>query len=121
METIDKRETDRLIASDKVEGTNVYNHQGERLGTVRRFMVDKKSGQVEYAVLGFGGLFGLGEDYYPLPWQMLTYDVRHGGYVVNLDKDQLRDAPRYAGDNEPAYDRDYDEQVYGHYGLPSRY
>ena len=27
-------ETNRLIASDKVEGTAVYNRQGERLGSV---------------------------------------------------------------------------------------
>ena len=39
-------ETDRLIASDKVEGTAVYNRQGERLGTVYNLMIDKYSGQV---------------------------------------------------------------------------
>ena len=44
-------ETNRLIASNKVEGTAVYNRQGERLGSVYNFMVDKRSGQVDYAVL----------------------------------------------------------------------
>jgi len=48
-------ETDRLIASDKVEGTAVYNRQNERLGTVHNFMVDKSTGQVAYAVMSFGG------------------------------------------------------------------
>ena len=37
-------ETNRLIASNKVEGTAVYNRQGEKLGTVDNFMVDKRSG-----------------------------------------------------------------------------
>ena len=68
-------ETDRLIASNKVEGTAVYNRQGERLGSIYNFMVDKRSGQVEYAVLSFGGFLGIGEDYYPLPWKALTYDT----------------------------------------------
>lgn len=79
-------ETNRLIASNKVEGTNVYNREGEKLGTIYNFMVDKRSGGVEYAVMQFGGLFGLGSDYYPLPWDILAYDPGQGGYVVNLDK-----------------------------------
>ena len=75
-------ETDELIASNKVEGTAVYNHQGERIGTLHHFMVGKHSGQVAYAVMSFGGLFGLGENYYPLPWNELTYDKNRGGYVI---------------------------------------
>lgn len=115
---IDTRETDRLIASDKVEGTAVYNSQDERLGTVERFMVDKASGQVEYAVLSFGGLFGLGHKHYPLPWQSLTYDTDKGGYVVDLTKEQIEGAPSYGGEDDlPAYDRDYGTRVYGYYGL----
>lgn len=110
-------ETTRLIASNKVEGTDVYNRQGEKLGSIYNFMVDKRSGQVEYAVLQFGGLFGLGSDYYPLPWQVLTYDTEQGGYVVDLDKTMLEKAPRYAGSNEPIFNHDYGRQVYGYYGV----
>ncbi|WP_157220856.1 PRC-barrel domain-containing protein [Flavisphingomonas formosensis] len=109
-------ETSTLIASNKVEGTSVYNREGEKLGSIYNFMVDKVSGEVEYAVLQFGGFLGLGSDYYPLPWEMLTYEPQQGGYVVDIDKETLRDAPHYAND-EPAYDRAYGEQVYGYYGL----
>src|SRR5690606_30482149 len=38
-------ETQRLIASDKVEGTAVYNPDGENIGSVFNFMVDKYSGK----------------------------------------------------------------------------
>jgi hypothetical protein len=55
-------ETDRLIASNKVEGTAV----------------------------SFGGFLGIGESYHPLPWRVLNYDTGMGGYVVDLDKDRLR-------------------------------
>jgi hypothetical protein len=79
-------ETDRLIASDKVAGTAVYDPKGQRLGTVHNFMVDKVSGQAAYAVLSFGGFLGLGERFYPLPWPALRYAPEHGGYVVDLDK-----------------------------------
>ena len=91
-------ETKRLIASSKVEGTPVYNRAGENLGSVLNFMVDKYTGQVAYAVMSFGGFLGLGESYHPLPWKALTYDTRLGGYVVDLDKDQLADAPRHGAE-----------------------
>ena len=115
---LETRETHSMIASDRVEGTAVYNGEGERLGTIERFMVDKVSGQVEYAVLSFGGLFGMGNKHYPLPWQTLTYDTDKGGYVVNLGKEQLEGAPSYDEEGgEPEFDRDYNARVYQYYGI----
>jgi hypothetical protein len=93
-------ETPRLIASDKVEGTPVYDGTGRHLGTVHNFMVDKVSGQVAYAVLSFGGFLGFGEAYHPLPWNALTYSVELGGYVVDIDPRRSRrcaDAPAGRG------------------------
>ena len=113
-------ETERLIASDKVEGTAVYNGGGERLGTVRNFMVDKRSGQVAYAVMSFGGFLGIGESYHPLPWKVLTYDTRLGGYVVELSRQQLEAAPSYSGSEAPDWtDRTYGQRVDNYYGVPT--
>lgn len=117
-ETIAIDETNRLISSDKVDGTTVYDRQGEKLGSVRNFMVDKRSGKAEYAVLQFGGIFGIGSEYYPLPWDMLTYDTGLGGYVVEISKDRLEAAPRYEERAEPEYDHIYGRQVYGYWGVP---
>jgi PRC-barrel domain len=111
-------ETNRLIASDKVEGTAVYNRQGEKLGTVHNFMVDKRSGKVEYAVMSFGGFLGMGDSYHPLPWNVLNYDTTQGGYVVDLDKRMLEGGPSYKAGQEPRYDRAYGEEVYGYYRVP---
>lgn len=116
---LDTRETSDLIASNKVEGTAVYNQQGERLGTIEHFMVDKLSGQVDYAVMTFGGFLGIGTDRYPLPWDALTYSTEHGGYVVDVTKEQLQGAPHYS-EQEPSYDDSYGEQVYSYYGFNYR-
>jgi sporulation protein YlmC with PRC-barrel domain len=113
---IERDETMALIASNKVEGTAVYNLTDERLGSIHNLMIDKRSGQVEYAVMSFGGFLGMGDSYYPIPWDMLNYNEEAGGYVVNLDKRILEGAPHYATGAEPDYDRAYGEQVYGHYG-----
>ena len=90
--TTQTRETGTLIGSDKVEGTNVYRSNGEKVGQIERVMIDKRSGQVACAVMSFGGFLGIGEDYYPLPWSLLTYNERLGGYEVNVTEDQLKRA-----------------------------
>ncbi len=111
-------ETDRLIASDKVEGTAVYNRAGERLGSVHNVMIDKFSGQVAYAVMSFGGFLGIGERYHPLPWRALTYDTGLGGYAVDVSRDQLEDAPSPGRDEAPWGDPAYGRRVSDYYGLP---
>ena len=49
-----------MISSRRVEGTPVYNRSDQRLGTIHSVMIEKVSGQVTYAVLSFGGIFGVG-------------------------------------------------------------
>ena len=112
-------ETDRLISSDKVVGTPVYNRQTEHLGSVYNLMLDKHSGQVAYAVMSFGGFLGIGESYHPLPWRVLTYDPRQGGYVVDLDRRRLETAPSYTSSTPPNWsDRNYGHRVDDFYGVP---
>lgn len=110
-------ETGHLIASNKVEGTAVYGRDGERLGSIYNFMVDKFSGKVEYAVMIYGGFMGLGERYYPLPWRTLSYDTRAGGYRIEMSRNDLKSAPSFDRDTEPRFDRHYGSRVHEHYGL----
>jgi hypothetical protein len=94
-EPLEGRETNALIGSDKVEGTAVYRSNGDKIGQIARVMIGKQSGKVGYAVMSFGGFLGIGEDYYPLPWSLLTYSPRLGGYEVNLSDAQLKSAPKF--------------------------
>jgi hypothetical protein len=82
-------------------------------------MIDKVSGKVSYAVLGFGGLLGIGNDHYPLPWQSLKYDTRLGGYVTGVTESQLRGAPKYGNDNDWNWaDAARNRAVNEYYGVP---
>ncbi len=83
------------ILASKVKGTAVYNDSGDKIGTVEDVVLDKESNQIMFAALGFGGVLGMGEKYYPVPWSMLSYDEKKGGYVVPLSKDRLEKAPAY--------------------------
>src|SRR3569833_3261076 len=94
-----EREPAALIGSDKVEGTAIYVTNDEKIGSIERVMIDKKSGTVSYAVLSFGGFLGIGDDHYPLPWQSLKYDTSLGGYVTGVTETQLKGAPQYRNDN----------------------
>ncbi len=115
---ISRRETGVLIGSDKVEGTDVYNSHGDRVGTIERVMIDKISGRVAYTVMSFGGFLGLGSDYYPVPWSLLTYNERLGGYETNLTEEQLRGAPKFRKDEPWAYgSRDRESSLYSYYGV----
>ncbi len=114
------QETHSLIASDRVEGTKVYNRKGDKLGSIKNFMVDKVSGQAQYAVIEFGGIFGMGNDYYPVPWEMLTFDTEKGGYAVDLTREQLENAPRH-GMTFPEYDHNYGRRVFDYYGMAYPY
>jgi len=114
------RETAGLIGSDKVEGTYVYDAHGQHIGSIERVMIEKRSGQVAYAVLSFGGFLGIGGDYYPIPWASLTYDTSLGGYRTTLTEQQLKGAPKYTGSTWDWEDRARGRKVYDYYGATWR-
>ncbi|MEP0324769.1 PRC-barrel domain-containing protein [Bauldia litoralis] len=109
-----------LIASDKVEGTDVYRSNGDKIGHIERVMLDKQSGKAAYAVMNFGGFLGIGEDSYPLPWSVLTYNTELGGYEVNVSEEQLAGAPKYSREDDWWSDRDpnRDPLIYSYWGVP---
>jgi hypothetical protein len=113
--TLESKETISLIASDKVEGTAVYGTDDKKIGKLERVMIDKMSGKVAYAVLSFGGFLGMGEDYYPMPWSTLKYNMSLGGYRVALTKDQLANAPKYSKSTDWNWNRDNDRRVHDYY------
>jgi hypothetical protein len=105
-----------LISAARVEGSPVFNTSAEHLGTIRGVMLHKLSGEVAYAVLAFGGVLGLGEKHYPLPWSALKYDVALGGYVVPYAKDKLQGAPGFTDEEIGEDDSPWRARVYDFYG-----
>jgi hypothetical protein len=108
----------RLIFASKVNGTPVFNGDGDRIGHIEDVAIGKVDGRVGYAILSFGGFLGMGDKLHPLPWSILTYDTDKNGYVVSLSKEQLKDAPSYSkedladiGDS----DEQYREPIYSYY------
>jgi sporulation protein YlmC with PRC-barrel domain len=120
MADVTKITSGSLIAAEKVTGTDVYNMDGDKLGTVEDIMIDKISGKAIYAVMSFGGFLGIGEKQHPLPWSSLTYDEVKGGYLVNLDKRKLENAPTLDPDDDGfSWTPDYGRSVDRYYGAPT--
>ena len=103
----------------KVNGTSVYNTAGDKLGSIDDIMLDKNSGRAIYAVMSFGGFLGMGEKFHPLPWSTLKYDETKSGYVVNLDKKLLQDAPNYDRNAKFEWTPDYGRKVDSYYKTPT--
>src|SRR5436190_24378136 len=87
-----------LIESDRVEGTTIYDSQGNNIGSVKRLMIEKLSGRVAYAVGSFGGFLGIGAEEHAVPWNKLTYDSNFGGYRADITEQQLRGPPAFSRD-----------------------
>src|SRR2546423_154458 len=108
-----------LIESDRVEGTAVYDLQGNKIGSIKRLMIEKISGRVAYAVMSFGGFLGVGTDEHAIPWNKLTYDTRLGGYRSDITEQQLRGAPEFSRDRTYDWtDRSRERELHDYYGAP---
>ena len=115
--------TSAILAS-KVKGTTVYNTAGEKIGRVEDVVLDKQSDHILFAALGFGGVLGMGEKYYPVPWPILEYDTQKGGYVISVDKEQIDRAPAYSLDDLTKDDGDFAtirDRSYSYYDVDRDY
>jgi sporulation protein YlmC with PRC-barrel domain len=114
-ENVESKGTTGLIAASKVTGTNVYNKEGKEIGSVQELMIDKRSGNISYAVVSFGGFLGLGADHYPLPWKAFKYDMGLGGYVTDITPPQLKGAPSHPSDGGSDWSSDYEKRTDDYY------
>ena len=109
----------QLIASDRVEGTQVRSTDGSTIGTIERVMIDKITGKVSYAVLSFGGFLGMGTNLLPLPWGRLHYNTKFEAYELDIDDDELRRAPSFRADKDFDWgDRTQEAELHRYYGIP---
>ena len=92
----------RIMSASTLEGDNVMNREGEKLGTIEEIMLDVSSGRVAYAVLAAGGFLGIGDKLFAIPWQALTLDTDNECFILDIDKQRLENAPGFDKDHWPA-------------------
>jgi hypothetical protein len=107
-----------LIESHRVEGTRVFDPQGKPIGTIRHLIIEKVSGRVVYAVMTFGGFFGIRAHPHTIPWEKLKYDTRLHGYRTDITAEQLRGAPVSYGDEEIWPDQRREKELRDYWDVP---
>lgn len=107
----------RLMGAETLIGNDVCNQNGEDLGDIREIMLDTATGNVCYAVLSFGGVFGIGSKLFAVPWGALKLDAEKKHFVLDVDKDRLNNAPGFDKDNWPDMaDESWENKIHAYYG-----
>ncbi|MEH0167079.1 PRC-barrel domain-containing protein [Roseateles sp. MS17] len=106
-----------LMGANTLIGNEVYNKDAENLGDIKEIMLDMRNGRVSYAVLSFGGVLGLGEKLFAVPWSALRLDTVRKCFVLHVSKDRLRTAPGFDKNKWPDMaDREWEMGIHAYYG-----
>lgn len=90
-----------LMGANTLLGNDVYNSDGESLGDIKEFMIEMATGKVAYAVLSFGGVLGMGDKLFAVPWSALELDTQNKRFSLNATKESLKEAPGFNKDSWP--------------------
>ncbi|UGQ45155.1 PRC-barrel domain-containing protein [Massilia endophytica] len=107
----------RLMGADTLMGEDVYNRQEEDLGDIKEIMLDMQTGQIAYAVLSFGGILGMGDKLFAVPWQALQLDTVNKRFILDCTKEKLENAPGFDKDRWPDMaDQQFSSAIHSFYG-----
>jgi sporulation protein YlmC with PRC-barrel domain len=95
--------TTQLLSCSSLCGDKVRNTKGEHLGEIKELMIDLQKGSVEYGVLSFGGILGLGDKLFAVPWGAMALDTAEKVFVLDVDKEYLKKAPGFDKDRWPDF------------------
>lgn len=108
-----------VLSAAALIGSKIVSPAGEELGNLKDLMIDLDEGQVNYAVLSFGGFLGLGDKLFAIPWDALTINPENNTFILDMNKDQLKDAPGFDKNHWPdeaQYQAGWLLDIYDYYG-----
>ena len=113
------RDQSGILRASQLMGMNVEGTDGKKLGTIKDLVVDPEDGSIEYAVLDFGGIAGIGDKYFAVPWQTLLFAANNKKLVIDVSKKELKNAPGFDKKHWPDLsDRQQVLAIYEYYDVP---
>jgi sporulation protein YlmC with PRC-barrel domain len=106
----------KVLAHESVVGHRIVSPEGIFLGRIERLMLDVTEGRISFALVRFAGPLGLGDDLVPLPWEALASTRFRRRFVLEVDRELIKTAPRFNGGETDAT-RETAREVRDHYGL----
>lgn len=108
-----------VLSSSSLAGDDVVDANGDKLGSLKEIMIDIAHGDVAYAVLSRGGLAGIGQKLFAVPWEMFVVDLEEHELILDIDEDVLDNSAGFDPDNWPSFSDEWRAQVHEYYGLGS--
>ena len=100
-----------------IRGFEVYDSEGDKIGTVEDFYVDREAHVTRFLNVKAGGYLGIGTKYFLIPVEEVTRNAGEEDRVkVNHDRDKVLDSPDFDPDVVP--NLDFQHTVYDYYGRP---
>ena len=107
----------QVMAADTLTGDDVRNAADEKLGEITDIMIDVPTGRVAYAVMSVGGVLGMGNKLFAIPWSAMQLDPQNKCFRLNVDKARVEEAPGFDKDRWPTMaDQRWAEDVHAFYG-----
>lgn len=113
---------DRGQSAKDLRGRDVIGSDGEKLGSIKDFAVDTHSGQIVFAIVGSGGVLGIGEKQRAVPYSALSAPTanKNGGardFNIGIDKAKWELAPLFADAGFTSFtDEEQNRQLFSYYG-----
>jgi hypothetical protein len=106
-----------ILAASALIGDEVMNPAGEDLGHIKELMIDLRSGRVAYAVLSFGGILGVGDKLFAVPWSGMRLNHQNKVFILDVSKQRLEQAPGFDKDHWPDMaDSSWSDAIDHYYG-----
>ncbi len=90
-----------LMGASTLTGDKVVNLAEEHLGDIKEIMLDTRSGNIAYVVVAHGGILGIGEKLFAVPWPALRLDALNKRFVLDIAKSHFENAPGFDNENWP--------------------
>ncbi len=108
-----------VMAASTLNGDDVMNHAEQKLGKIHDIMLDVPSGRIAYAVLSRGGLLGVGDKLFAIPWSALKLDAVNHCFVLDVSEERLKEAEGFDKDHWPSMaDRAWATRIHEYYNQP---
>ncbi|TWU01734.1 PRC-barrel domain-containing protein [Neorhodopirellula pilleata] len=94
------------IRASQLIGQNIYNKAEESIGEINDVVMDASTGKIAYVAVSYGGMFGLGDSLFAVPFKAFKCTKEQDGddYHLCLDvtKQQLENAKGFNQDRWPS-------------------
>ncbi len=119
LDTTHARDTSGVLKGSDLIGTKVEGTDGKNLGHIKDLVIDPMDGDIDYAVLDYGGLLDVRDKYFAVPWDALRFSEDRKTVLLDVTKKDLKQAPGFDKKHWPDLSsRDQTIVIYEFYGVP---